>query len=72
VITFNGLNGPIPSSYDLVSQDPVRATCLRTWVKARCCEGTWYHLETAGSVTRVSQDYLDRRLRARLVHAASA
>lgn len=66
VVTYHGLSGPIPSSFDLVSEERVGPTFLRTWVKTRCCEEAWYHLEAGDRVSRVTQSYWSRGLRAPL------
>lgn len=64
VVTYHGLSGPIPSSFDLDFEERVGATLLRTWVKTRCCQEGWYHLEEGDRVSRVQQSYWERRLAA--------
>lgn len=64
VVTYHGLSGPIPSSFDLDFEERVGATLLRTWVKTRCCQEAWFHLEEGDRVSRVHQCYWERRLAA--------
>jgi SAM-dependent methyltransferase len=66
LVTYHGLGGPIPSSYELTAEEDSGSGCLRTWVKARDREEGWVHLDH-GSVSRVSwcAPPLDARLRAR-------
>jgi predicted RNA methylase len=59
VVTYHGLGGPIPSSYDLVCEEPVGSGCLRTWVKTRANEESWYYLDEADDVTRVPRWYVE-------------
>jgi hypothetical protein len=60
VITYHGLGGPIPSSYDLVCEDLVGTATLRTWVKTRLYEADWYHLDRVDDVPRVPRAELAR------------
>lgn len=61
IVTYHGLGGPIPSSYDLVSEEPCGSGCLRTWVRTRARELAFYHLECANDVSRVPRSYLERK-----------
>jgi hypothetical protein len=61
VVTYHGLGGPIPSSYDLVSEEPCGTACLRTWVKTRDRELAFYHVDRADDVERVPRAYLERK-----------
>jgi SAM-dependent methyltransferase len=63
VVTYCGLGGPIPSSFDLISEELVSSGCLRTWIKRRSYEGDWYHLDRQDDVARATRGYVDRRLR---------
>jgi len=51
VVTYCGLGAPIPSSYDLASEEPIGSDCLRTWVKRRSYDAGWYHLDHQASRT---------------------
>jgi SAM-dependent methyltransferase len=53
VVTYNGLGGPIPSSYDLVHDEPAGSDSLRTWVRNRPVNESWTWLELVGYVKRV-------------------
>lgn len=45
LVTYHGLGGPIPSSYELVSEENPGSGRLRTWVKKRDREEGWVHLD---------------------------
>src|SRR5258706_1311237 len=45
LITYHGLGGPIPSSYELTLEENVGTGCLRTWIKTRDCEEEWVYLD---------------------------
>ena len=66
LVTYHGLGGPIPSSYELTLEEESGSGRLRTWVKARDCEEDWVYLDY-GAVSRVSwcASTLDPRLRQR-------
>jgi hypothetical protein len=53
LVTYHGLGGPIPSSYELVCEELCATGRLRTWIKARDREEEWVHLEHR-TVTRAS------------------
>jgi len=55
VVTYHGLGGAIPSSYDLVADERVGSDRVRTWVQRSQDQSDWGWLETHGSVERVSQ-----------------
>jgi predicted RNA methylase len=59
LVTYHGLGGPIPSSYELVSEENSGMGHLRTWIKARELEEEWVHLEHR-TVTRASWDTLQQ------------
>jgi SAM-dependent methyltransferase len=61
VISYHGLGGAIPSTYDLLSEEPVGSGQLRVWVKNRAREAAWYHLDYAHGVSRVPRRYFERR-----------
>lgn len=62
VVTYCGLGGPIPSSYDLLREEPVGSGLVRTWLKRRSHEFAWYHLEEEDSVSRLFRAVADRNL----------
>jgi hypothetical protein len=66
LVTYHGLGGPIPSSYELAAEEDSGTGCLRTWVKTRDREEKWVHLDF-GAVSRVSwcASTLDATLRER-------
>lgn len=47
LVTYHGLGGPIPSSYELVSDESTGTGRLRTWLKAREDEENWVYLDEA-------------------------
>lgn len=61
LVTYHGLGGPIPSSYELLSEESSGAGCLRTWVKRRDREEDWVHLEHR-DVSRASWSTLQQDL----------
>jgi len=65
VITYHGLGGAIPSTYDLLSEEPVGSGPLRVWVKNRSREAAWYHLDYAYGVSRIPRRYFERQAAAR-------
>jgi SAM-dependent methyltransferase len=52
-ITYCGLGGPIPSSYDLMREESIGSGTLRTWIKRRSHESDWFHLDERDSVSRL-------------------
>lgn len=66
LVTYHGLGGPIPSSYELAAEEDSGSGCLRTWLKTKDREEEWIHLDY-GTVSRVSwcASPLDPRLRER-------
>ena len=56
VVTYFGLGGPIPASYELVADELAGGDRLRTWVQGerRGSSSAW--LETVASVRRVSRN----------------
>ena len=61
LVTYHGLGGPIPSSYELMSEENSGSGCLRTWVKLRDREEGWVHLDHR-SVSRASWGMLQQNL----------
>jgi len=62
VVTYFGLGGPIPSSYELVSDERAGAVRLRTWVQGRRRRSGSAWLETVGKVMSVSRRDMHRVL----------
>jgi hypothetical protein len=63
VVSYHGIGGPLPSSYDLVLQRPAGSGCLRAWLKSRSRDEDWYHLDDHGEVSRAPQLQVERALR---------
>jgi hypothetical protein len=61
-VTYCGLGGPIPSSYDLVREEPVGSGALRTWVKRRSYEADWLHVDEQDDVSRLPRFEVERDL----------
>jgi SAM-dependent methyltransferase len=62
VITYHGLGGPIPSSYDLVSEEAVGSGRVRVWTKARSRDSGWFYLDDSRAVLRLTRRGLEERL----------
>lgn len=62
VVTYHGLGGPIPSSYELVAQEPGLSAPIRTWVQRTERQAEWVWLEQGRIVTRVSRSEARRFL----------
>jgi len=62
VITYHGLGGPIPSSYDLASEERISSGPLRVWQKNRARDEAWCHLDYSHDVSRVPRKYIERKL----------
>jgi SAM-dependent methyltransferase len=58
VVTYHGLGGPIPSSYELVSDERAGSDRVRTWVQRRRLDSRWVWLEVQNSVLRVRRSEL--------------
>ena len=54
-VTYHGLGGPIPCSYELVGEERAGSDKIRTWVKGAEAVTDWLWLETINRVTRVSR-----------------
>jgi SAM-dependent methyltransferase len=52
MVTYHGLGGRIPTSYELVACEPAHTDSLRLWVKRRRAEEGWFFLEREGKVLR--------------------
>jgi SAM-dependent methyltransferase len=55
VVTYHGLGGAIPSSYELVADEPAGSDRMRTWVQRSQLQSSWAWLEGDGTVERVSR-----------------
>ncbi len=55
VVTYHGLGGPIPASYELVADVRGGSDRIRTWVQRSRCPAHWAWLETGVGVRRVSR-----------------
>lgn len=53
LVTYHGLGGVIPSSYELMTEEDSGSGSLRTWVKTRDREEDWVYLDY-GAVSRAS------------------
>ncbi len=71
ITTYCGLGGPIPSSYDLVREEPVGSGRLRTWIKRRSYEAAWFHLDEQDEVSRLPRRGVQRSL-ARMASATGS
>jgi predicted RNA methylase len=67
VVTYHGLGGPIPSSYDLIAEENCGSGHLRTWIRVRDREEDWVHLDhctvSRASWSTLQQEALPRGLR---------
>jgi predicted RNA methylase len=57
VVTYHGLGGAIPSSYELITEENFGSGHLRTWIRTKEREEEWVHLEHR-TVSRASWDTL--------------
>jgi hypothetical protein len=62
VVTYCGLGGAIPSSFDLMREEPVGSGYLRTWIKRRSYDDAWCHLDIHDDVSRMQRRRLEERL----------
>lgn len=72
IVTYHGLGGFIPSSYDLIREELVGAGCLRTWVKTTSREAAWYHVDQADDVSRTTRARVEGKLLAPLFSSPGA
>lgn len=63
VVTYHGLGGPIPSSYDLMDDDVAGSDRVRTWVRRRDHEESWAWIEKWGDVVPTPRDLILRFLK---------
>jgi SAM-dependent methyltransferase len=45
VVTYHGLGGPLPSTFELAAEESSGSGCLRTWIKTRDREEPWVYLD---------------------------
>lgn len=62
VVTYHGLGGPIPASYDLVADQVAGSGRIRTWVQRSQRRSRWAWLEDGSAVVRVLQSDIRRTL----------
>ena len=62
VVTYHGLGGVIPSTYELVSDDRAGSDRVRTWVQRAARPEAWAWFETSGAVLRVSRNHMHEAL----------
>jgi SAM-dependent methyltransferase len=62
VITYHGLGGAIPSTYELVSDDHAGSDRVRTWVQRAAQPASWAWFETSNGVLRVSRNQMHEAL----------
>jgi hypothetical protein len=55
VVTYHGLGGAIPSSYELVADERAGSDRVRTWVQRSQQQSSWAWLESHETVERVSR-----------------
>jgi SAM-dependent methyltransferase len=65
LVTYHGLGGPIPSSFDLMHEEHAGTDLLRLWVKNRARDADWYYLDTYSAVYRAPKDRVEQELRVR-------
>lgn len=58
IVTYHGLGGPIPSSYELVMDERAGSDRVRTWVKRPRPASRWVWLEMQNRVLRVPRSDL--------------
>ena len=58
VVTYHGLGGPIPSSYELVAEECAGTDKIRTWAKGPDRVTDWVWLETLHRVVRISRAHI--------------
>jgi SAM-dependent methyltransferase len=60
LVTYHGIGGPIPSSYDLLAEEALGSGQLRVWQKTRAVGQDFVYLEQNSGVTRLAPDDLSR------------
>jgi predicted RNA methylase len=55
VVTYHGLGGPIPSSYELVTDERAGSDHVRTWIQRQRPDSRWVWLEMQDAVLRVAR-----------------
>jgi SAM-dependent methyltransferase len=72
VVTYHGLGGAIPSSYELVSDERAGTDRVRTWVQSSRERARWVWLETRAAVLRVSQRDIHSKLASLICGSSTA
>jgi SAM-dependent methyltransferase len=62
VVTYHGLGGAIPSTFELVSDEAAGSDRVRTWVQRRLQPATWAWFETSSAIVRVSKNHMHEAL----------
>ncbi len=62
VITYHGLGGVIPSTYELVADERAGSDRVRTWVQRAAPPAAWAWFETSNTVERVSRNHMHEAL----------
>jgi SAM-dependent methyltransferase len=62
VVTYHGLGGPIPSSYELVANEPAGTNRIRVWIQGPARESSWAWLEEGDGALRVLRNDVGRTL----------
>lgn len=53
LVTYHGLGGPIPASYELIADEPAGSDRVRTWVQAHHHRSGWAWMETRHGLLRM-------------------
>jgi SAM-dependent methyltransferase len=64
LVTYHGIGGPIPSSYEILGDEPAGTNRLRTWRKTAVRDGKWVHVETDEGVFCTTRKQLEAVLAA--------
>ena len=72
VVTYHGLGGPIPSSYELVAEERAGTDKIRTWKKGPERVTDWVWLETLHRVVRISRTHVRSALARLMVEDSGA
>jgi hypothetical protein len=69
LVTYHGIGGPIPSSYEILGDEAAGTNRLRTWRKTTTRNGNWVHVETDEGVFCTTRKQLEAVLAAARVRA---
>jgi SAM-dependent methyltransferase len=59
LVTYHGIGGPIPSSYEILGDEAAGTNRLRTWRKTTVRDGGWVHVETDEGVFCTTRKQLE-------------